>query len=356
MKNLVLLIICAVFSFASLAQTEEDKATAKSKAREAIKLMDEGMYDESIALLKEGEALDPTSYLYPYEIALAHVFKKEYKKALKILEKTKTYEGANSQIYQLIGNCYSYLEQPEKAIKEYEAGIELFPDAGNLHLEKGNIYLIQEDYNEALLNYERGINAEPSFASNYYWAARIMMSSSDKLSGVIYGEIFMNLERTTSRTQEMSELLLDTYRSSVTLGDNTTSISFCDLVIDAGDLSSDGELELPFCAVFEKSFALSVLGYSEVDLASLVAMRRKFVENFFSEDAEKYPNVLFNYHKEMYDAGVLDAYNYYLFQIGAQEEFDEWQSAHEEEFNQLVAWYTSRENLLVVTDENKYLR
>ena len=183
-----------------------------------------------------------------------------------------------------------------------------------------------------------------------------MMSSSDKLSGVIYGEIFMNLERTTSRTQEMSELLLDTYRSSVTLGDNTTSISFCDLVIDAGDLSSDGELELPFCAVFEKSFALSVLGYSEVDLASLVAMRRKFVENFFSEDAEKYPNVLFNYHKEMYDAGVLDAYNYYLFQIGAQEEFDEWQSAHEEEFNQLVAWYTSRENLLVVTDENKYLR
>jgi len=65
--------------------TDKEKAFAKGK--EAVKLIDSGNFDESINLLKEAQKLDPERIDYPYELALAHYLKEDYKGAIKILEK-----------------------------------------------------------------------------------------------------------------------------------------------------------------------------------------------------------------------------------------------------------------------------
>ncbi len=344
-----------VLLMSSTAFGQNNSELAYEKAEVAIQLMDMGRYQESIAILEECQKLDPKNYMYPYEIAYAHVLQEEYSKAISILNKTKKFKVVNSQVYQLLGNCHSMSGNPKKAIKEYEAGLKRFPNDGNLHLEKGNIYLHKKDYNEAVKNYRNGVKADPMFSSNYFRLAKLYMSSNDKLAGIIYGEIFMNIERTSKRTEEMSELLLNAYQSSITLGETESKITFCKVVIDASTLLDGEAFKLPLCAVFEKNFVMSILGHTEVNVASLSKMRTSFIESFYQEDYKNYPNVLFTYQKELNNKGLFEAYNFYLFQIGAEEEFATWRKANEDKYQEFYEWYIQKENVLKVNTANAYL-
>lgn len=355
MKKSSLLLLFYFLILSSFAQTS-NKEIALEKAREAVKIMDEGRIDESILLLKEGEKLDPENFIFPYEMAYAHVMKNEYEEAIELLQKAKKYNPTNSQVYQMSGNCYSYMGKPEKAILEYEEGMKLFPNAGNLYLEKGNIYLHQENYTEAIKNYEQGISIDPEFASNYFRLAKLFLNSNDKLSGLIYGETFMNLERSSERTLEMSKLLFDSYTSSISIGKEEIEIDFCDIVIDASESKNMEEYKLPLCAVFGKNFILGVVSEDEIDLHSLSTIRRKFIEHFFQEDYLKYPNVLFEYQKKMLDKGVFNAYSHYLLQMGAEGQFEIWLGTNEAEYNRFIDWYSKGENFIEITRENIYKR
>lgn len=352
MKNTVSLLL---LFFATSVFCQNNTDVALDKAKEAIKLMDKGEVDESIKMLEESQKLDPDNYIYPYEIAYAYVLKKDYGKAIKILKKVKKYKSANSQVYQMSGNCFSYLGKPEKAIKEYEEGIKRFPKVGNLHLEKGNIFLQQEKYNEAIENYENGIRADPMFASNYYRLGLLYLDSSDKLSGLIYGEIFMNIERTTARTREMSERLYNAYKNSITLGENESKIDFCEIILDAENLMGE-EMKLPLCAIFGKNFILGIIDQKEVDLRTLSSMRTTFLKNYFDEDFKKYPNVLFNYQKKILEENLFDAYNHYLFQIAVKDEFNNWKEKNENEYNKFVDWYTQNDNIIQIKDNNFFIK
>ncbi len=354
MNKIILFFAIQTLVFSSVAQS--DKELAYTKATEAIKIMDEGKLDESIKLLEESQKLDPENYMYPYEIAYAYIKKTEYKKAIKVLNKVKEYKVFNNQVHQTLGNCYDYLGKPDEAIREYEEGMERFPNSGNLHLEKGNIYLSQKKYDEAIKNYEKGIEVDPMYPSNYFRLAKLFLTSTDKLSGIIYGEIFMNLERTTARTQEMSKLLYDAYTTSITLSKDGGKTDFCDIVMDANDLLSGEDIKLPFCAIFGKNFILATLGEDKVDLNSISSMRKKFLESFFADDYKKYPNVLFQYQKELLDHKLFDTYSRYLIQMGSPDEFNKWVKKNNEQYEEFTTWYTQNKNIINITSETRYIR
>ncbi|MEL6638061.1 MAG: hypothetical protein AAFW73_11895 [Bacteroidota bacterium] len=199
------------------------------------------------------------------------------------------------------------------------------------------------------------IAADPQFASNYYRLAQIFLNSSDKVPGLLYGEIFMNLERTTARTQEVSEWLFDTYRESVTLSGDSFSVDFCEIILDASTLKTE-EWRLPFCAIFAKNFLLASTGQEQLNLSSLAVIRSTFLQIHFQTDALDYPNVLFDYHQLMEQAGVFKAYNHYLFQVSNFEEFEQWRSEHEAAYQTFVDWYTDEANFLLLDPEHLYLR
>ncbi|MFK7749521.1 MAG: tetratricopeptide repeat protein [Kordia sp.] len=352
MKKLLLTTILFLACLIVTAQTNAEKARAK--VGKAIELMDNGNIDESIAILEECEKLDPKNYLYPYEIAFAHVKKKEYKKAIKILKKTLKYDNINSQVFQMLGNSYSYAGKPKKAIKTYEEGMKKFPNAGNLHLEKGNIFWFQEKYNEAAKNYRRGIEADPMFASNYYRLTLLYLTTKDKLSGLIYAEIFMNLERSSERTRKVSKLIYETYKEAITLGEES-SMDFCEIVIDAEDLADGNDFKLPLCGVFGKHFVLGLFGMKEVNPETIAKMRAGFIERFFEEDHKEYSNVLFDYHKKLADAGLLETYTRYILQVGDSEAFNEWAASNKGTLDRFIDWYTKKENYLNITQENIFV-
>lgn len=336
----------------SLMGFSQRNELAWKKAKVAIRLMDEGKVDESIQLLKECEKIDNEDYTYPYEMAYAYILKKDYETAITILNKTKKYKNINDQVYQLSGNCYSYLNKPKLAIKEYEQGIKKFPNAGNLHLEKGNIFLIQEKYEDAIENYRNGIAAEPNFSSNYYRLALLYLNSTDRLSGLLYGEIFMNLERSTQRTTEMSKLLYDGYKKSIKFNDTNVATDFCEVILNI----ENKEFKMPFCAIFVKDFILGITTQKEINLNTLSEIRTNFIKNFFKDDYKNYSNIILDYNKKMLDEGILDTYNKYLFQIGSEEEFSIWKDDNIETYDTFLEWYSNPENYLKITDENKFIK
>lgn len=210
----------------SYGQTNQEIALEKGKT--AIKMMDNGKIDESIKSLEEAQRLDPDRIDYPYELALAHYLKRDYKNTIKILEKIKDRKDVFERLFQLLGNSYDILGKTEKAFEAYNEGLLIFPNSGMIYLEKGNVYLNKNEYNKALKLYEKGIEVDPDFPSNYYRAALLYCNSTEEVWGMIYGEIFMNLERNSKRTAEISKILYDTYKSQITFSSDTSlTVSFC---------------------------------------------------------------------------------------------------------------------------------
>lgn len=338
----------------AFGQTNQEKALEKGLA--AIKLMDNGKFDESIQLLEEAQKLDPDRFDYAYEMAYAYYSKEDYKKAIKILEKNINHKDASDLLFQLLGNSYDILGKPEKAFEAYDAGLKKFPDSGVIYLEKGNMYWQKNEFEKALSFYEKGIEVSPEFSSNYYRAARIYCNSTEEVWGMIYGEIFMNLERNSKRTAEISKLLYDTYKNGIKFSSDTSfSVSFSQTsTININDLKDPGKMKLPYgVGVYEPTLMLSMLSVKSIDLNSLDNIRSTFVDNYFKNGHDKtYPNVLFAYQKRVKDAGHLEAYNHWILMKGDEDGFAKWGSENEDKWDRFVAWFN--ENGLEINETNKF--
>lgn len=350
MKKIFALFTLCLLSGLALAQTNEQIALEKGK--EAIKLMDDGYIDKSIELLEEAQKLDPEKFAYPYEIAYAYYMKEEYKTAIKTLEKTEKYKNINDKLYQLMGNSYDMLENSKEAIKTYEKGLKKFPNSGPLYLELGVMQLHKEELNAALSYFEKGINVAPSFPSNYYWASKLFCDSDEEVWGMIYGELFMNLERNSKRTVEISKLLFDTYKSEIKFAnDSSISVSFSkNNVIDINNI------KIPFgVGIYEPTLLMSLLSVKEINISSLDIIRSNFVDNYYKQGYDKrYPNVLFAYQKKVKDAGHMEAYNYWILMQGDTYEFMNWQLANKDKWDAFTEWFSA--NPLQLNEENRFTR
>lgn len=347
------LVLIMVFSN-SFAQ--DNKEIALKKGNEAIVLMDSGKIDESIFLLQESQKLDPENFNYPYEIAYANYLKKEYKKAIEILKKLEKFPNVNARLYSLWGNSYDNLGNPKKAIEIYDVGIKKFPNKGLLYLEKGVVYELEKDYNKAVETFKNGISMEPKYPSNYYRIANLYLNSNDIVPGLIYGEIFVNLERTTNRTKEMSKNLFEAYKRSIVFENNQwKELNLCrEAKIDP--IKFEKDKKLPLCMIFGKWFIYGLLNSNvkEYNLDSVSRIRKEFIKSYFEKDYKDYPNILFDYQKRMEDDKVFDAYNHYIFQIGAPEEFNEWLKTNQTDYEKFVEWYTKDENIINPTEKNYF--
>ncbi len=339
-----------------IAYGQTDKEKALEKGQEAIKLMDNGKVDESIKLLEEAQKLDPERFDYPYELAYAHYLKEDYKEVIKILEKNIDHKNVNERLFQLLGNSYDVLGKTDKAFEAYDAGLKKFPNSGMIYLEKGNVYWGKEEYGKALPFYEKGIEVDPQFPSNYYRATLIYCGSTEEVWGMIYGEIFMNLERNSKRTSEISKMLFDTYKSEIKFTSDTSfSVSFSkNASINIDDLKDPSKIKLPFgVGVYEPTLMMSMLNEKSIDINSLDRIRTSFVETYFKNgNDKKYPNILFEYQNKLLKAGHLEAYNHWILMKGDEDDFGIWHSSNTEKWDNFVKWFT--DNGLVLDDSNKF--
>jgi tetratricopeptide (TPR) repeat protein len=350
-------IFAFVFFSSHFLSAQTDKQTAEEKGREAIRLMDNGQFEESLKLLEEAQKLDPDDIIYPYEMSYAYYADKKYDKAIEILEGLTTRPDVIDLVFQMLGNSYDDKGESEKALKAYARGLEKFPASGRLYLETGMVHMRKKEYSEALGYYEKGIEIDPEFPSNYYRAAQIFLTmTQEEVWGMIYGEIFMNLERNSARTTEMSKHLFDTYKSEIKFtSDTSSSVSFSKnstISVPAGGK----DFKLPFgMLVYEQGLIMGIGLERTINLASLDRIRQRFVEFYFqNEISENYPNVLFDYQQKVLKAGHMEAYNHWILMKGDEDEFEKWRDENEEKWKSFIQWFSA--NPLKLDANNRFYR
>jgi tetratricopeptide (TPR) repeat protein len=343
MKRISPLIGLLLFAAMKLTfgQASADQAIALGK--QGVKLEEEGKYMEAIKLFEQAQKLDPEMIDYPYEIGYCYVQLKEYKKAIEVAEKLITHKYTEDAVYELLGNAYDAMGDREKAFQAYEEGLKKFPNSGRLYLELGVMQKGKENITKALNYYEKGIEVEPKFPSNYYWAAKIYCNSSEAVWGMIYGEIFMNLERNSKRTAEISKLLYDTYKRQITFTSDTSytvSFSKFNTMYISGD-KDPAKIKLPFgVGVYEPTLMIAMVNEKSIDMNSLDRIRKNFVEAYYANGRDKdFPNVLFEYQQKIDQAGHMEAYDHWILMEGDEPAFVKWQSENQKKWDDFVVWF-----------------
>lgn len=356
MKKIIIFLFLAFFASGLFSQDKKEQAAEKKD--KAVELMDDGKADQAITLLQEAKKLDPGNCVFDYEIGYAYMVKEDYKSAIKVLKKVVNCKDSYDIYYQLLGNAYDYDGSPKKALETYDKGLKLFPNSGKLYLEKGNVYWAQKEYNDALPYYEKGIEIDPSFASNYYRASLLLFTSTEIVWAMIYGEIFVNLERNTKRTSTISKQLYDNYKSQIEFtSDTSASVSFSkNATITLEDLMDTANFKLPFgIGAYEPTMLISVFSEKEITLESLNRIRQNFAKNYFSmKYNEKYPNALLDYQKKILDAGHMEAYNYWLMMDGDEDGFAKWKKNNKDKWDAFITWY--EDHPLELGENNKFYR
>lgn len=315
------------------------KAQARSIGKDALAMISSKRYNEARKLLYSAYALDTSTYLYSYEIGYTHVMEKDYLHAIPFYKIACKKSDATDFCYVMLGSCYFLLGKQEDAEGALMEGLARFPNSGRIYQGLGDVN--QLNLVRALHFYEKGVQADPSFAQNYYWLSKIFCNSTESIWGMLYGEIFLNLEKNTSKSKEISALLYSTYRENIQFsGDTLVTLQFC-----KNSLTYPNEHKtewLPLTMIYEPCLQSAVQLGDTITLASLNGIRSRFVDAYFSENYNiSHPCLLFDWHKELIRLEHFESYNYWLMRHGSPAEFEAWLMVHRKKYDSFLKWLES---------------
>lgn len=302
---------------------------AKTLHETAKTFMRSGDFDNAIIVLSRALVQDPKNLEMNKDLVLSYFFKRDYVKALDGVKTLLDRDDADVVTYQIAGNIYKALEEAKECEKLYKKALKKFPKSGSLYSEYGELLWAVKDFT-AIEQWEMGIKVDPAFSGNYYNAALYYFYAKDKIWSLIYGEIFVNMESFGERGAAMKQLLLQGYKEKL----------FADADLMKGEEKNKSEFAKSFLNGMSKQASLANKG---ITTETLTMIRTRFILDWYTNNAVKYPFRLFDYHRQLLSEGMFDAYNQWLF--GPSENlaaYDNWTKVHAEEYNGFNAFQRSR--------------
>lgn len=339
---------CLCTSSNLLAQIVDKRVLAHQFFAEAITIADkEQRYDDAINLLKKAHNLDSRNPAYNYEMAYIRYRQKKYTDAIKIIRPLTRSNKANSEYYRLLGNAYDLIGNQKRAERSYLRGIKRFKHAaGALYTEMGGLAYKKGNNDLAVDWWEKGIEQVPNFASNYYWAAKLYGHSSEKIWGLLYAEIFMNLEPNGSRNKEISQLMHQIYTDALHTPTDSTpaNVSFSEkaqLYLLLNEIENDSLLPFQVAFNLDAQWAMP-LPLRDKKLSTLYLFRKDWLSRFFSQQHDKfYKNIVFEQQQYINLNQHLEAYTYWLLRDGNPNEFEQWIKNNPYTFKAFVEWFNN---------------
>ena len=342
MKKIVILFILltSVFCFSYSQNTTPPEAV--EFAKQGMKLFDDGKYTEAIDLYKKGRALAPSNSLFSYEIALSYFTLKNYSSCISTLDSVIGNSDVNDQFYQLIGDSYDMTGKSDTALIIYKKGMEKFPKAANLSMESGVVEYTRKNYPAAHDHWVNGINMNPAFAENYYHLARFYADSANRIPAILYSETYLNLNRNTAQVAEMNKLICTLYGKSIQImKDSTLSLRFSDRNIF---LQGSNDSITDFCDAVNNTY--QIVGNTLKDKKmkagadAVIRVREAFIKTWFEQKYNlKFPFSLFDFEKQLIDAGYFDSYSQWLLMKCNVLEFQQWVNENKKTYTDFVDWY-----------------
>jgi tetratricopeptide (TPR) repeat protein len=317
------LVVSLFTALAGFAQQGE-----QSLQETARSFMRSGDFDNAIVVLNRALQSDKNNLALQKDLALAYYYKRDYAKAQETVKPMLDHEDVDVVSYQIAGNIYKAMEEVKEADKMYKKALRKFPNSGALYSEYGELLWAKKDY-EAINFWEKGIKEDPSFAGNYYNAALFYFYTKDKVWGLLYGEIFVNMESLTERAAAMKQLLLEGYKEKL----------FADADVQKDD-KNKSEFAKAFLETMNKQSSVANRGLStEV----LTMIRARFILDWYKTYAAKFPFKLFDYQQQLLREGMFEAYNQWIFgMVESLPAYENWNKTHSEAYNKFATFQKGR--------------
>jgi Tfp pilus assembly protein PilF len=314
-----------VLSISSFAQSED----AKTLHENAKTFMRQGDFNNAIIILTRALQMDKNNIEMQKDLAMSYYYKRDYEKALEGVKVLMDREDADVVSYQIAGNVYKALEEVKECDKVYKKGLKKFPNSGPLYSEYGELLWAKKDFS-AIEQWEKGIQVDPAYSGNYYNAARFYFFTKDKVWGLIYGEIFVNMESLNDRGAAMKQLLLEGYKEKL----------FADANLMSGQEKNKNEFSKAFLDCMNKQSSLVNHG---ITTETLTMIRSRFILEWFDKYASRFPYKLFDYQRQLLQEGIFGAYNQWLFgTVENLASYDSWTKTHDEEYKNFTAFQKTR--------------
>ena len=139
-----------------------------------------GDWDRAITYLNQAIKVDPQSPYLQMELAILYIQKKEYIKALNIIEQIIGKYPNDIQALIMYGKLKQELNQIKDAKEAYEKVLAINPKHENVYLLLGGLYLQEDELGKALKNYQKLIQKFPGSYIGHFFIGKIY-SAQDKL-------------------------------------------------------------------------------------------------------------------------------------------------------------------------------
>ncbi|KAA2245534.1 tetratricopeptide repeat protein [Chitinophaga agrisoli] len=301
-----------------------------------------GDYANAILVLNQALQLEPDNIQYRKQLGYAYYLRGEMAKAKSIIDPLLDKKDADPQLYQIAGNIYQARQEWKGAQKLYDKGIRKFPESGELYNDNGQLLLTLKMYDGALNNFLKGIEKDPNFPGNYYNAVRTYHYAQEPVWCILYGEVFMNLESYTTRTAEVREIMMESYKK---LYDDPNMLSLpVPESEDGGKKRRGNKTETGnFTAAYRQLMAKQTGVISNgIDPESLIMLRTRFILDWFNFYSFKYPYALFDLQRKLLKQGLFEAYNQWLFgPVASQAAYRSWTNLHKAEYDKFMQYQRS---------------
>jgi tetratricopeptide (TPR) repeat protein len=316
--------IAIAFSFGLYAAAQET-----GPRETALNFMKSGDFDNAILVLNRALVQDPNNLEMQKDLTLAYYYKRDYAHASEHIKPMLDRDDADVQVYQIAGNIYKALEEVKEADKMYKKAIKKFPKSGALYSEYGELLWEKKDYS-AIEYWEKGIENDPSYPGNYYNAALYYYFTKDKVWTLLYGEIFVNMEYLTERATEIKKILFSTYKEKL----------FTDADITKGLEKNKTGFAKAVLQAYAKQANLTSQG---MNIETLSMIRTRFILDWFTNYANKYPFRLFDYQQQLIREGMFEAYDQWLFgTVDNLSAFDQWTKSNAEAYTKFSTFQKNR--------------
>lgn len=309
--------LLVILSFVLVAQVQAQEPDVRKLHETAKTFIRTGDYSNALMILERALQIEPKDLELLKDYAFTLYLKKDYARALEVAKPFAERKDVDVQAYQILAMVYKALEERKESEKLYKAALKKFPSSGALYNEFGEMLWAKKDFGEAVKQWEKGIETDPNYSGNYYNVAKYYYFSQDKWWGLIYGELFVNLESYSQRTVEIKGMLLEGYKKLFTGGD----------VLKGQDIKN--EFVAAGLGLMQKH-GNSIIN-SGITPETITILRSRFILDWYAQYATKFPFRLFEHHQQLQRMGLLDAYDQWIFGAAANlASYQQWTSTHAE--------------------------
>ncbi|MCW3089052.1 MAG: hypothetical protein JWP81_121 [Ferruginibacter sp.] len=294
MKSISKAFFLATLVFSFTTGTAQSASELQETARGYMR---QGDYTNAYLVLNRASVLEPKNIEITKDLALNYLFQRKYTQGLEEIKPVLDRDDVDDQCYQLAANFYKQLDDNKECEKLYKKGIKKFPKSGVLYNDFGEFQWEQKN-NEAIKQWEKGIEVEPNFPKNYYNACKYYYASGGRVWSILYGETFVNMDPLGKTTPEVKSIVLESYKRLFAEGDFNKQTKELGKFADA------------FLQTTKKQVAIASEG---IDPGTLTMIRTRFILDWYHDYGGKFPNRLFEYHRQLLQEGMFDAYNQWMF-------------------------------------------